>query len=187
MELSPLRTDFEFRTQRRKEQASSTWNQRQIAGADFETKNGFPHIFTWTTWDGNEWNDHHFLFGGTQEEPDLFLEANGNEQHPAFDLEILCNIFFQTGYYSDGGHGKRRKPQEMFFFNLAYDAQAIIKTLHPEAIETLLIGNEIIIDTHTWNHDPNVQRIKIPNPDKKKKGKILVWAYTKRMIVTGKQ
>lgn len=177
VELSPLRTDFEFRTQRRKEQATSTWNQQQIAGADFETKNGFPHIFTWTTWDGNEWNDHHFLFGGTPTEPDLFLEANGNERHPAFDLEILCNIFFQTGNYSDGGYGKRRKPQEMFFFNLAYDAQAIIKTLHPDAIETLLIGNEVIIDTQTWNHDPLVQRIKIPNPDKKKKGKILVWAY----------
>ena len=178
MELVPLRQDFAYKTQRRKDQAVSTWNQRQIAGADFETKDGFPHILSWTIFEETEYVDRHFLFGGTEENPDMFLSANGNKRHPAFNIETLCNIFFQTGYYSEGGHGKRKKPPEMFFFNLQYDAQAIIKTLHQEAIETLLIGNEVIIDTHTWNHEPAVERIKVEMTDRKtkKKKKVMVWA-----------
>ena len=100
MELTPLRIDFDYKTQRRKKQAKSIWKKKQIAGADFETKDGFPHILSWTIFEGNEWVDRHFLFGGTPNDPDLFFQANGNERHPAFDLEILCNIFFQTGNYS---------------------------------------------------------------------------------------
>ena len=134
MDLVSLRTDFEYRTQRRKKQAKSTWAKHQVAGADFETKDGFPHIFTWSIWNREEEmvEDFHFLFGGTSEEPDLFLEANGGKQHPAFDLEVFSNILFQCGNYSQGGNGKRKKPPEMWFFNLQYDAQAIIKTLHPD-------------------------------------------------------
>jgi len=175
MDLCDLRLDFEYRTQRRKQQATSTWNQHQIAGADFETKNGFPHILSWTVFDGNDWNDYHFHFGGTVEDPQMFLEANNGNEEQAFDLRLLCSLFFHTGNFSQGGFGKRKKPQEMFFFNLAYDAQAIIKTLHEEAIQTLLIGNEVIIDCETWNVASGVERKKIPNPNfgksKKKGGK----------------
>lgn len=178
MELTPLRSDFEYRTQRRKKQAKSTWNQHQIAGADFETKEGFPHIFSWTVWNRAEekYDDFHFLFGGTPEEPDLFLEANGGNRHPAFDLEVFCNLLFQSGNYSQGGNGKRKKPPEMFWFNLSYDASAIIKTLHPEAIETLLIGNEVIIDTHTWNHDSRVGKVKTKIQVDGKEKNVEVWA-----------
>ena len=48
MDLVPYREDFIFKSQKRKAQAQSTWNQKDIAGADFETKDGFPHIFTWS-------------------------------------------------------------------------------------------------------------------------------------------
>jgi len=185
MDLVSLREDFEYRTQRRREPAKSTWNQRSIAGADFETKDGFPHILSWTVWEEESWVDRHFLFGGTPQEPQKFLEVNGGNVEQPFDLELLCNIFFQTGNLSQGGNGTRRKPQEMYFFNLAYDAQAIIKTLQKEAIETLMIGNEVIIDTHTWNLAPGVERIKVDNPffgkskngqRKDKRKRILVWA-----------
>lgn len=185
MDLVSLRLDYEYRTQRRKEQAKSTWKQHQIGGADFETKNGFPHILSWTVYDGTDYVDRHFLFGGTHTNPDLFMEANGGKRHPAFTLETLCDIFQRTGNFSEGGHGKRRKPQEMFFFNLAYDAGSIIKTLETEAIETLMIGNEVIIDTQTWGIAAGVERIKIPNPNygKAKKGQrkdkrktIMIWA-----------
>jgi len=176
MELSPLRLDFEYRTQRRKKPATSTWNQRQVAGADFETKNGFPHILSWTVFDGNEYVDNHFYFGGTHQEPTMFLEANKGNEEQCFDIELLCRLFFTTGNYSQGGYGKRRKPQEMYFFNLQYDAQAILKTLHHDALETLLIGNEVVIDTHTWNTADNVDRIKVEIEKDGKKKKILVWA-----------
>ena len=145
MDMVAFREDFEFKKQHRKDQGSSTWNQHQIAGADFETKDGFPHIYTWTQWNPNrkQWIDRSFLFGGTRAEPDLFLEANGKKRHPAFDLELLCRLHFETGNFSDGGHGKRRQPPQIYFFNLAYDAQAIIKTLPDEVISRLFMGDRL--------------------------------------------
>ena len=185
MDLVPFREDFEYKPQKRKAQAKSTWNQKQIAGADFETKDGYPHIFTWTVFEGNQYVDRHFLFGGTHDQPEKFLESNGGKRHPAFDLEILCNILKETGNPSQGGHGKRRQPQQMYFFNLSYDATAILKTLHPEAIDHLILGDAGIIDTHTWNLEPKAQQLDIPNPNLGKKNskgkpdkrkKIKVWA-----------
>ena len=185
MQLTQLRTDFNFVPQRRKKPARSVWKQTQVGGADFETKDGFPHILSWTVYDGTDYVDRHFHFGGTAWEPDLFLEANGGKPAIAFDVETLCEIFFQTGNFSEGGNGKRRKPQEMWFFNLAYDASAIIKTLHSDAIQSLLIGNTVIIDTETWNAADNVQKIRVPNPNfgkskngqrKDKRKTIQVWA-----------
>jgi hypothetical protein len=154
-------------------------------GADFETKDGFPHILSWTVYEKETYVDRHVVFGGTEADPDLFLEANGGKRRPAFNIETLCDVFQRTGNYSQGGYGKRRKPQEMFFFNLAFDAGSIIKTLHSNAIQHLLIGNEIIIDTHTWNQAEGVERIKIPNPNygkskngqrKDKRKHVLIWA-----------
>ena len=184
MDLVPYREDFIFKSQKRKAQAQSTWNQKDIAGADFETKDGFPHIFTWSVWDGTDYVNRHFLFGGTHDDPEKLLETNGGKRHPAFDLEIFCNILKETGNFSQGGHGKRRQPQQMYFFNLSYDATAILKTLHADAIDHLILGDAGIIDTHTWNLEPQAQQISIPNPNfgKSKKGqrkdkrkKIKVW------------
>ena len=184
MDLVPYRQDFIFKSQKRKAQATSTWNQKDIAGADFETKDGFPHIFTWSVWDGTQYVNRHFLFGGTHDDPDKLLETNGGKRHPAFDLEILCNILKETGNASQGGHGKRRQPQQFYFFNLGYDATAILKTLHPDAIDHLILGDSGIIDTQTWNLEPQAQQISIPNPNLGKKNskgkpdkrkKIKVW------------
>ena len=176
MDMVPFREDFEFKKQHRKAQGSSTWNQHQIAGADFETKGGFPHIYTWTIWNSNrkQWVDRSFLFGGTREEPDLFLEANGKKRHPAFDLELFCRLHFETGNFSDGGNGKRQQPPQMYFFNLAYDAQAIIKTLPDSVISRLFMGDTLILDTETYLPEETARREKIPNPNfgkKNKKGK----------------
>lgn len=184
MELVPLRRDFTYKTQKRKAQAVSTWSQHQVAGADFETKDGFPHIFTWTIFDGKQYVDRHVLFGGTPEDPDMLLETNKGKRYTEFNIETFCNIVKSTGNYSEGGNGKRMKPQEMWFYNIEYDATAIIKTLQKEAIDTLLLGNTIIVDTDTWNVAHDVQRLKIPNPNygrskkgqrKDKRKNITVW------------
>jgi len=172
--MVPFREDFTFKKQRRKAQGSSRWNQHQIAGADFETKDGNPHILSWTTFDKKEetWNDYHFVFGGTPTEPNLFLEANGGKERPPFDLELLCRLWKTTGNFSEGGFGKRKKPQEMYFFNLQFDAQAVIKTLPVSVIERLFAGDTLILDRETWEHEPMVERRKVPNPNfgRSKKG-----------------
>lgn len=178
MHMVDFRDDFEYRTQRRKAQGSSTWKKEQIAGADFETKDGYPHIFSWSIWkpDEEKWIDRHFRFGGTVEEPDLFLEANGGIEEPPFDLRLFLELHFRTGRFSDGGHGKRRQPPQMFYFNLAYDAQAIIKTLPDHVIARLFLGDTLILDSETWEPRDDVRRLKIPNPDKKARKKtVFAW------------
>ena len=166
MDLVPLRHDFEYRTQKRKRPASSTWEKKDIAGADFETKDGFPHIFTWSVWKDREnaWKDYSWVFGGTEEEPTMFLEANGGKERPAFNISRFCYALFQTGKPSQGGWGKRRKPQELYFYNLSFDAGAIIKTLPSTAIERLLWGDTVIIDTKTWELETRVERVQMKNP-----------------------
>ena len=54
MDLVSFRQDFEYNVQRRKRPATSTWSKVDIAGIDFETKDGFPHIMTWTVWNVEE-------------------------------------------------------------------------------------------------------------------------------------
>lgn len=187
MHMVEFREDFEFKPQKRKAQGRSIWNQYQVGGADFETKDGNPWIFSWTVFDkkSETYLDYHFRFGGTIEEPDMFLEANDGKREPPFDLELLMRLLFETGTFSEGGWGKRRKPPELWFFNLAFDAGAIIKTLPVSVIERLFVGDSLILDSETWLHDPTVQRISIKNPnfgkinskgnaDKRKK--IKIWA-----------
>ena len=82
MDLVPFRQDFEYKSQKRKAQATSTWDQKDIAGADFETKDGFPHIFTWSVWNGTDYVNRHFLFGGTHDDSDKLLETNGGKTTP---------------------------------------------------------------------------------------------------------
>ncbi len=193
MDMVEFREPFEYKPQKRKEQGRTTWNQYQIGGADFETKDGNPHIFTWTIFDRKEetYKDYSFTFGGTVEEPDLFLEANGGNQRPAFDLELFMDLLFQTGHFSEGGWGKRRKPPELYFFNLQYDAQAIIKTLPVSVIERLFNGDTLILDKETWLHEPEAKRKKISNPNfgkskngqrKDKRKKIQRWFVGDRMM-----
>ena len=50
-DLVPFREDFTYRPQKRKDSASSKLSQIQVAGADFETKDGYPHIYTLTQYD----------------------------------------------------------------------------------------------------------------------------------------
>ncbi len=165
MDLVSFREDFEYNLQRRKRPATSTWSKVDIAGIDFETKDGFPHILTWSVWNEkeNQWKNHVHIFGGTRNDPDMFFEANGKKRYPAFDISRFCEQLFLTGKYSQGGYGKRRKPQEMYFYNLSYDAGAIIKTLPEEAIGRLMYGDTVMVDTETDELTDRVERVKMLN------------------------
>jgi hypothetical protein len=188
MDMVDFREPFEYKTQKRKKQGKSMLQQFNVAAADFETKDGYPHVFSWTVFDKvkETYEDFHFVFGGTIEDPDMFLEANGGKRHPAFTLELLSNLLFETGNFSEGGYGKRKQPQEFYFYNIGYDASSIIKTLPVSVIERLFIGDSQILDSTTWLHEPRAKKVKIPNPffgEVKKKGgkpdkrkRLQVWA-----------
>ena len=165
MDLVSFREDFEYNTQRRKKPATSTWNKVDVAGCDFETKDGFPWIMTWTYWNQEEeiWKDNAFVFGGTVNDREMFLQANGGNQRPAFDISIFCQKLYETGKYSQGGWGKRRKPQEMYFYNVSFDAGSIIKTLPTESITKLMYGDTVMIDTKEWKSTELVERVRVKN------------------------
>tara|TARA_R110000824_G_scaffold299541_1_gene487602 strand:+ start:1400 stop:3718 length:2319 start_codon:yes stop_codon:yes gene_type:complete len=163
MDLVPFREDFEYNIQRRKKPAVSVWSQEDIAGCDFETKDGYPHIMTWTIFKDGTYMDYTQVFGGTIEEPNMFLEANGGKRYPAFDISSFCYRLFVTGKYSQGGWGKRQKPQEMYFYNLSYDASSIIKTLPVSCIQTLMFGDTITFDTLENVKTDRVERVKMKN------------------------
>ena len=154
MELIPYRNDYIYKPQRRKNPARKRWKQTEIAGADFETKNGYPHIFTWSIFQDGKYVDYHTVFGGTEQQPEMFKEANNDVEFPPFTIKWFCEILFHTGRYTQGGskkkggkQRKRRTPQQFYFFNLTYDASAIIKTLPQEIIENVMLGNDCVLDT----------------------------------------
>ena len=156
VDLVPFREDFTFKKQRRKKPAKKIWKQEEIAGADFETKDGFPHILTWTVYRNGKYVDYHTVFGGTVNEPELFLEANGNEEFPPFSPQYFCEIMFHSGLETQGGSkkkgGKQRKrktPPQLYWYNLQFDASAIIKTLPQNMIERLMLGEDSVYDTET--------------------------------------
>ena len=165
MDLVPFREDFEYKPQRRKDSAHKIWNQRDIAGADFETKDGYPHIFSWSQFENGGYVDRHCVFGGTVEDPTMFLDANGGEMLPTFNIKTFCMIMMMTGRRTQGGAKKkggksrsRKTPPQLYFFNLKFDAGSIIKTLSTPIIERLMQGDDTIVNVNTWEYDPRVRR-----------------------------
>ena len=164
MDLVTFREDFEYNTQRRKKPAVSVWSQEDIAGCDFETKDGYPHIMSWSIYKEGNYVNYHQVFGGTVEEPNMFLESNKGKRFTPFHISYFCEMLFHTGKPSQGGWGKRQKPQEMYFYNLSYDASSIIKTLPVSCIDTLMFGDTITLDTKLNEPTELVERVKMDNP-----------------------
>ena len=51
----------------------------------------------------------------------------------------------------------------MYFYNLSYDAGAIIKTLPEEAIGRLMYGDTVMVDTETNELTDRVERVRMLN------------------------
>lgn len=139
---------FIYKEQKRKDSASSKLKQGQVAGADFETKDGYPHIFTMTQWDKakEEYEDLSVLFSGYPDNPTAFAQMNkkafGRAGIP-FTIANFIKIHHQASKleWKQGRKGKdgkkrtkkgKRVPMQ-FYWNLGYDAQSIIKCL-PKAV-----------------------------------------------------
>ncbi len=175
-ELVPFTKEFYYKKQRRKKPAKQNWKQEYIAGSDFETKDGYPHILTWTVYRNGNYVDYHTVFGGTALEPEMFLEANGGKKFPPFTIENFCYTMKETGISSQGGSkkkgGKQRKrktPPQLYFYNLSFDASAMIKTLPDNAIAKLMLGEDVVIDCNDYTLAENIERSK----DKSVKGWVL--------------
>ncbi len=160
--LVPFRNDFHYKPQKRKDSASSKISQIQVAGADFETKDGYPHIYTLTQYNKatKEIEDLNVLFSGTPRNPNAFAEMNMKafgRKGVEFNLKTFVMLHFQASkiQWKQGRKGKngkkrtkkgRRVPM-LWWWNLGYDAQAIMKTL-PDAINDYMqMQTSCYIDT----------------------------------------
>ena len=134
--LDPLPT---IGTQRRKKQARSSLNHWNIMGADTETKGG-------KVW--------------------LFSTEKGVWEIPSFAhlMNVLYNDLHTTKWKKGGSRGRRCV--EYFFWNLKFDAQAILRTLSDEVILSLIgsredeeeIGtNKVIVNADTGDFGPQAK------------------------------
>lgn len=165
-DLVPFREDFTYRPQKRKDSASSKLSQIQVAGADFETKDGYPHIYTLTQYDKTTkgLEDLSIIFSGSPRNPNAFAEMNKKAFGKAgveFNLKSFIMLHFQASkiQWKQGRKGKDGKKRTkkgkrvpmLWFFNLRFDAQAIIKTLPNAIIDYLYTHNKVYIDTKDWS------------------------------------
>ena len=161
--LVPFRDDFEYKEQRRKKPSSEKLTQRMVAGADFETKDGYAWLYTYSQFENGEYIDRFQHFSGTIQEPDKFADLNrqmfGSSGTP-FTIKELCRLHFETGHKwkmsrkNKKGIKKVKRGSsipQLWFFNLQYDAQAIIKTLPEPIITQLLAETKVFIDTEDWS------------------------------------
>tara|TARA_R100001129_G_scaffold26632_1_gene17799 strand:+ start:1332 stop:3395 length:2064 start_codon:yes stop_codon:yes gene_type:complete len=112
-----LRLLPELKNQKRKRQAKESMPEWKICGADTETIDG--KVWLLSTEEG-VWEINNF-----QDLLDAF-----------YDRKHLNK--WKRGGGSDRGRGRGFSPQEFFFWNLKYDAQAIFKLLPDENISELL-------------------------------------------------
>lgn len=120
----PLRELYDMKYQRRQKQAFTSMNESKICGADTETI------------EGKLW---------------LFSTEHGVWECQTFDdlLEVLYNREHTTLWRQ--GKTKTRKKRkgistkEFFFWNLKYDAQAILRLFSDEVIDTLIVGEKVVL------------------------------------------
>jgi len=114
-----------LKTQRRKQQATSSLDESKICGADTETVDGKVWLFSteYGVWEINSLRDL---------------------------IDVMFNDLHSSKWHQ--GKGKKQKTthgkstMEFFFWNLKYDAQAVIKLLEDEEIDSLLNGEKIIVN-----------------------------------------
>ena len=153
---------FIYKEQKRKDSASSKLKQSQVAGADFETKDGYPHIFTMTQWDQSkgEYEDLSVLFSGYPDNPTAFAEMNKKAFGKAgivFNIPNFVKIHHQASKLDwkqgrKGKDGKKRTKKGksvpmQFYWNLPYDAQSVVKVLPPAVIDYMDAHLSAIYDT----------------------------------------
>lgn len=153
---------FSYKEQKRKASAKAKLGKVQVAGADFETKDGYPHIFTMTQWNKttSAYEDLNVLWSGYPSNPNAFAEMNlkafGKKGIP-FTINNFIMTHFDNSKLSwkqgrKGKDGKKRTKKGkrvpmQFYWNLKYDAESIIKTLPSHIIDTLIDGITVIVDT----------------------------------------
>ena len=127
-----------YKTQRRKKQATYSLQKWNIVGADTETI------------EGRCW---------------LFSTEMGVWETPTF--AHLMNIIYSDAHTRKWKSGKRRgiRVPEFFFWNLKFDAQAVMRLLHEDVVLSLigsttaedeLGSNKVIINADTGNFLPEV-------------------------------
>jgi len=120
--LKPLPT---LKTQRRKQQASSSLDPSKICGADTETIEGKVWLFSteYGVWEIKTFRD--------------LIDVMFNKHH---------SQIWKQGRGKNQKTSRGKSTKEFFFWNLKYDCQAIFKLFSDEIIDGLLNGDKVTIN-----------------------------------------
>jgi len=126
----------EVSKQKRKRQATTSWPEWKIIGADTETIEG-------CVW--------------------LFATENGVWQPTTFgDVVDICTMRCHVSKWkkskaTSGGAKRGFSPKEFFFYNLQFDAQAVFKLLSERAITSLLSEGKCTVNADSGDFLPKVE------------------------------
>lgn len=139
-ELVPVTDNLIYKYQSRKAQASSRLSQFDISSADFETIDGDAWLFTLAWYKQN------------QDEIELCSDLVEYSDDIPFNIgEFYLWISERVGsYWRRGGGVKGVSHPYLFFYNIHFDCQTIIKTFQDSAIDKILDDTNCVInvDTH---------------------------------------
>jgi len=166
--LVPFKNDFDYKEQKRKTPATAKLARAQVAAADFETKDGYPHIYTTTQYDTKTKSliDSNIIFSGTNADPTMFSEMNKKAfgtEGVVFNLKnflignfnISTRVWKQTNKKTKRVKRGKRIPM-LFFWNLKYDANSILKTLPSATIDALYTDMTVWVDTLDYSLVNNI-------------------------------
>ena len=120
----PLDPLHELKYQRRRKKSNYSMPESKMMGADTETVEGKVWLFST---EAGVWEIEDF---------DSLLEVLYNREHATV---------WKQGRRSDRAAKRGISTKEFFFWNLGFDAGAILRLFSPEMVDSLLVGDKVVI------------------------------------------
>ena len=150
--IVPLRDNVNYRRQKRKKQAKSKRKQTDVSAGDFETIDGNAWLFT-IAWYESQVNAKG---NALHRKPKVMKSAieEYTSENPFTFKRFVDFIFDNMGIiWRRGGKNqvKGLRCPYLYFYNLKYDGQTIIKELssRPEIIDKIMLMQKVVIDVNS--------------------------------------
>ena len=151
-ELIPLKDNLIFKKQGRKPQASSLLDKSDVAAGDFETIDGDAWIYSLAWY--HEYEEKCIENNGVVSD---VIEYDENNKFNIGEFYLWNSK--RLGSFWRRGYGVKGVNHPMlFFYNIKYDAQTILKTLGSSALDELLDETSTVVNVDTHERVETVKK-----------------------------